>query len=121
MNHKLAAMGISKINEETTAPHGKISSIPACSAVPPGWKGMWVQPAADLPPGTLYTTINPGTWLLIYCLAINPGHTGSDTIDNTGSGNTGTTAVNTSTTAVNTSTTGAERRSGLHGRVERRN
>ena len=101
VNHKLAAMGISKIDEETIAPHGDMSSLPSCSAIPPGWKGMWVQPAADIPPGsTVYTDIAPSTWLFVYCLAINPGHTGSDTIDNTGTGNTGTTALNTSTTGA---------------------
>jgi hypothetical protein len=100
VNRTLREMGISKIDERTMAPHGDMSTLPACSAIPPGWKGMWVQPAADVPPGTtVYTDITPGTWLFIYCLAINPGHSGSDTIDNTGSG-TGTTAVNTSTTGA---------------------
>jgi hypothetical protein len=93
VNRKLAAMGIERISTRTVAASDDLSSLPYCSSIPSGWKGVWVQ----VPPsgstasgtGTTFWTGASGTWHLVICKAVNPGYTGPGDTRNTGSGNTG--------------------------------
>jgi hypothetical protein len=91
VNRKLAAMGIEKIGKRAMAAGEDLSSIPNCSAIPPGWKGEWVQMAGSSsgPGYSISESVAPGTWALIMCTAGNPGYAGSGNAGNTGSGNTG--------------------------------
>jgi hypothetical protein len=84
VNSKLAAMGIERIGQRAMAAGEDLSSIPSCSAIPPGWKGEWVQMAGSSsgPGYSISESVPAGTWALIMCTAGNPG--------NAGSGNTGT-------------------------------
>jgi hypothetical protein len=86
VNRRLAAMGIEKIGKRATAAGEDLSSIPNCSSVPPGWKGEWVQMAGSSsgPGYTINETVTPGTWVLLYCTAVNPGYAGSGNSGNTG-------------------------------------
>lgn len=95
VNRKLTAMGIARIDKRTMAAGDDLSSIPNCSSIPTGWKGIWVQiaPSGSTATDTSTTvwTGAPGTWHLVMCKALNPSNTSSGTTGNTGSGNTGTT------------------------------
>ena len=74
VNRKLEAMGIRTIGKPAVAAGGDLSSIPSCSSIPPGWKGEWVQMAgsASGPGYSIDETVAPGTWVLVYCDAVNP-------------------------------------------------
>src|SRR5262249_39237830 len=87
VNRKLAAMGIERIGKRSLAA-GDLSSIPSCSSIPPGWKGEWVQMAGSSsgPGYSIYETVPPGTWVLVYCAATNSGSAGSGATGNTGAG-----------------------------------
>ncbi len=88
VNRKLAAMGIEKIGRGPTATRADMSSIPSCSSIPAGWKGVWVQfTGSTSGPGySVITTTPPGTWIHIECLAVNTGPASSRTTGNTGAG-----------------------------------
>ena len=75
VNRKLEAMGIRTIGKPAVAGGGDLSSIPSCSSIPPGWNGEWVQMAgsASGPGYSIDETVAPGTWVLVYCDAVNPG------------------------------------------------
>ena len=92
VNRKLAAMGIERIGKRAIAAREDLSSIPNCSAIPPGWKGEWVQMAGSSsgPGYSISESVAPGTWVLIMCTAGNPSYTGLGNNGNTGNtGNTG--------------------------------
>lgn len=61
VNRKLAAMGIERIGQRATAAGEGLASIPSCSAIPPGWKGEWVQMAGSSsgPGYTIDETVPP--------------------------------------------------------------
>jgi hypothetical protein len=88
VNRRLAAMGIEKIGKRAMAAGEDLSTIPTCSAIPPGWKGEWVQMAGSSsgPGYTIYETVPPGTWVLVYCAAGSPRDAGSGSTGNTGVG-----------------------------------
>jgi hypothetical protein len=83
VNRKLAAMGIRKIDERAMTAGEDFSSIPNCSAIPPGWTGKWVQMAGSSsgPGYSISESVAPGTWVLIMCIAGNLNNTGSDSAD----------------------------------------
>jgi hypothetical protein len=91
VNRKLTAMGIERIGHRARAAGEDLSSIPSCSAIPPGWKGEWVQMAGSSsgPGYSISESVAPGTWVLIMCTTGNTGNTGSGNAGNTGSSNTG--------------------------------
>jgi hypothetical protein len=88
VNRKLAAMGIERIGNRAMAAGEDLSSIPSCSAIPPGWNGEWVQMAGSSsgPGYSISESVPPGTWALIMCIAGNPGDTGSGSAGTTGTG-----------------------------------
>jgi hypothetical protein len=103
VNHKLAAMGIERLGRRAMGAGDGLSSIPSCSSIPPGWKGEWVQMAGSVsgPGYSIYETLPPGTWALVYCTAgrvpasvggaDDPG--GAAVAGDTGSGDTGNTGA----------------------------
>jgi hypothetical protein len=92
VNRKLAAMGIQRIGSRAMAVGDDLSSIPNCSSIPPGWKGAWVQITAPPTGTTIWSdSLPPGSWLHVFCAAVNTGPAGSGTTGTTGNtGNTGT-------------------------------
>jgi hypothetical protein len=86
VNRKLAAMGIHKIDKRSIAASDASSSIPSCSSIPPGWKGEWVQMAGSSsgPGYSIEETVPPGTWVLVYCNAVNPDYAGPGDTGNAG-------------------------------------
>ena len=83
VNRKLAAMGIEKIGRGSSATDNA-SSIPPCSSIPAGWKGVWVKMAGPTsgPGYTVTSTVAPGTWLHVFCAIRNPGNPGSGNTSN---------------------------------------
>ena len=93
VNRKLAAMGVQTIGTRAIGIGDDLASIPRCGAIPPGWKGAWIQITAPTVGTTVWAgSLPPGSWLHVFCAAVNPGVIGTGTPGTTGNtGNTGNT------------------------------
>jgi hypothetical protein len=92
VNRKLTAMGIEKIGKGATVTGENMSSIPSCSSIPAGWKGKWVQIAGEPTAGsgtTVWSKLAPGTWVHVFCAAVNTGPAGSGATGTTGNSGAG--------------------------------